>query len=151
MAKHRLAQSACWGDPRTSQRRCIDGHLRSLGQGTTAEVWSEQDFAVAESLVLENNWLLFQRIWVHSARWRNIGLYIVEAAGSASCGCELRFGNRPYRGFRHSSRFQCLAGLLFLPCDGLDHGNAPRTLFFFIKFAVIVKLAVTAIGRPSGI
>lgn len=26
-----------------------------------------------------------------------------------------------------------------------------RTLFFFIKFAVIVKLAVTAIGRPSGI
>ena len=26
-----------------------------------------------------------------------------------------------------------------------------RTLFFFIKFAAIVKLAVTAIGRPSGI
>ena len=24
------------------------------------------------------------------------------------------------------------------------------TLFFFIKFAVIVRLAVTAMGRPSG-
>jgi hypothetical protein len=26
-----------------------------------------------------------------------------------------------------------------------------RTLFFFMMFAVIVKLAVTAMGRPSGI
>lgn len=73
-------------------------------------------------------WLFLQRVWIYPSPGIHTRFYLLEATWRTSHTSEPRSSNSPARCLLHTGCLQCVARLVFVQGDGVDHEHDARRL-----------------------